>query len=649
MEYLIFSPLSWFVALIIWLVFLTARINRLGDRLEKLAGKDIQRTPSPAPSAPPTVSTPASFFGGTSPITSAPQAPAGAGTPSVLPASASSPREKTSTEETSGRWLGKIGVLAIVLGVSFFLKWAFDSNLIGPMGRIILGLIGGGALVGVGQFLRRKYLVYSDIVTGGGIAILYLTIFAAYAFYHFVGMPVALILMFAVTALSVTLSVLGGTAHLATLGVLGGLLTPLLIRGFGANYGALFSYLALLDIGILGVALFRKWNGLNVLGFAGTALHVSGWIGSYYRDDLLGPVFAFLTLFFFIYLAAGIVHNVLYRRNSTGVELALVTLNALGYGAMSYALLKDSYASIMGFFMLVLALLYFAVSYVAYRMNQSDKALNIYLPGLAVIFLSVAMPLQFSGAWITLAWLLEAAVLVAAGSLTRRHSMNIFAVIVYAVGLVRYFSFDARVGNVLEHTPVFNSQVFLSLVAIAVAYLLGYMFVRHMGEEDAAGRRQAAVVFFVLANILTLYILTSEINVSYAKTLERQRSGFSVMSTDYYEFGVERSERKQAEFRAKEQSYYDAERGTRNRRNTVVSIVWALYAAALTGIGFGAKRRVVRILGLVLFFVTAFKVLVDVWQLGQLYRIISSITFGVIALLVSFAYAKWKDRLKDVL
>jgi uncharacterized membrane protein len=644
--YYILSSGSW----VVWLVFIVVllmmngKINRLSDRLDTLAKGGTAKPPSPAPATPPSLSQVAASFG-TVPSASPATIAAGSASVPVPP----KPAQKIDGEEASGRWLGKIGVLAIVLGVSFFLKWAFDNNLIGPMGRIVLGFMGGGAMVGVGQFLRRKYLVYSDIVTGGGIAILYLTIFAAYAFYGFIGMPVALLLMFAVTALSVTLSVVGGTVHLAVLGVLGGLLTPLLIRGVGENYGALFSYLALLDLGVLGVALFKKWNGLNILGFVGTAIFFTSWTTAHYHPDLLGPIFAFLTFFFLIYLVAGIVHNVLYKKDSTGIELALITLNAAGYGLMSYALLSDKYSSVLGFFMLILALFYFAVSYVAYRMNQGDKALNVYLPGIGVVFLTVAMPLQFSGAWITLAWLLEAAVLVAAGSLTRRHSMNIFAVIVYAVGLVRYFSFDARVGDALTHTPVFNSQVFLALVAVAVAYLLGYMFVRHMGEEDADGRRQGAVVFFVLANILTLYILTSEINVSYAKTLERQRSGFSVMSKVYYDYGVERSERQQAEFRAREQSYYDTERSTRNRRNTVISIVWALYAAVLTAIGFGTKRRVVRILGLILFFVTAFKVLIDVWQLGQLYRIISSISFGVIALLVSFAYAKWKDRLKEVL
>ncbi len=91
--------------------------------------------------------------------------------------------------------------------------------------------------------------------------------------------------------------------------------------------------------------------------------------------------------------------------------------------------------------------------------------------------------------------------------------------------------------------------------------------------------------------------------------------------------------------------YYSNRESTGNRSNTYVSIFWVIYAAILTAIGFGKKLVMARRLGLVLFALTACKVVIDVWSLGQLYRIVSFIVFGIVALVASFAYVKYKDRL----
>lgn len=641
MYYSLGPSLFWIVVFVVGFFYLKGKINTLSERVDKLAKEGGVKTQS--------VSAP-------TPIPSAGVALSPTGEPTVpeqdalaVPVVPPLPKAKADSEETGSRWLGKIGVFAIVLGVSFFLKWAFDNNIIGPMGRIVLGILGGAVMVTIGQFLRKKYAGYSDIVSGGGIAVLYLSIFSAYAFYQFIGQGTAMILMLFITALSVTLSVIGGTQQLAVLGVVGGFVTPLLLSTGKNELVSLMSYLVILDLGVLGVAIFKKWGRLNLLGFIGTALLFFGWFARFYTQEQLALTFLFLTVFFLIYLVAGIVHNILWGKDSTSEELVLVTFVPAGYGLMSYVILDPQYHGIMGFFMLVLSLFYFAVAFVSYRINQNDKLLNLYLPGIAIIFLTVAMPLQFGGVWVTIAWLLEAGLLVLAGNLTRRHSMNVFAVLVYSAGLIRFFAFDANVRDIMSHTPIFNSKVFISLVAIGVAYLIGYMFVRHEGEDDSEGRRHAAIAFVVLANILSLYIVTSEINTSYDRTLYKSRQAFALVEKDYYGGGIERSPRQQAIFEQSRMTNYEKETATRNRRNTVVSIVWALYAVLLTAIGFTLQKRVVRVLGLILFFVTAFKVLIDVWALGQLYRIISSITFGVIALFVSFAYAKWKDRLKEVL
>ncbi len=634
--------LFWVAVFAIAIIYLNNKINRVSARLDKTAGKDKEPARVPDLAEPPSLAQMASSF-------AAPAAPAEYKMPSSQGAASSDHR--INTEEKGGQWLGKIGILAIILGVSFFLRWAFVNDYIGETGRVIIGIIGGIAFVAVGQFLRKKYLVYSDIVSGGGIAILYLTIFAAFAYYHIIqSSAVAFSLMFLITALSVTLSVLGGTQQLAVLGIAGGFLTPLLISVPGNNFGELMGYLVILDLGILGVAIFKKWTRLNLLGFIGTVIWSGIWFGRFYTHAQLSQVFLVLTIFFIIYLIAGIVHNVLWKKESKGEDFFLITFNAAFYALASYVILNPEYHAVMGFFMFFLAVFYFLMAFIAFRMNPEDKTLNLYLPGIAIVFLTLAMPIQFSGKWITLAWLAEAALLTAAGSVVRRHSMNLFGIGVFAVGLVRFFAFDVNVRDILAYTPIFNSRFFLAAAAIAVAYYMGYTFAQHLGNGDDKGRKEGAVALFIVANLLSLFIVTIEINTHYQRSLFTMQNRLGELRNEFYKNGgPELSERGQAEFRAQENASNFEQRSIQNRRNTVVSIMWALYATVLTAIGFGAKRRLLRLFGLILFFVTALKVLIDVWALGEVYRIISSISFGVIALLVSFAYAKWKHRLHEVL
>lgn len=608
-----FGIVGWIVLIFVFF-YLNGRINELTKRLDR--GAPPRHDTAPAPSSP--SSAPVSGWG--VPPTSPPS-------PAV---SGDTTQKKELGEEVGGRWLGKVGIVAIILGASFFLKWAFDSGLIGPAGRIILGAVGGVLLIGIGRYLHKKYLVYSDILSGGGIAILFLTVYAASQFYHFINIPVALFCSALVTFVAIALSVFGGTEHLAAVGVFGGFLTPFLFGFSGDQFQALMWYAFVVDLVVLGAAIFRKWNNLNVLGFLGTVvLFLSSYL-QFYTPDRLGATFSFLTLFFAVYLIASMAHNLVWKKTSNGLDMALITFNAAAYAWMSYDLLDPAHHNIMGLFMLVLCVLYGVLSYVSYRANPDDAALNLYLPSISAIFLTLVMPLQFSGHWITLAWLLEAAALVSVAGKLRRHSMNLIGSIVYGIGLVRFFALDAFSVNLVQYHLVFNRQVFLGLVAIAVAYFIGYLFWRHRDEPDHAGRRQAAALFFVVAHLMTLFVLTTEITRYFGM---QQLSLPPQATTPYYAYNPP-----------------NEVTGTLlQQQNTTVSIAWALYAFVLMAVGFSLKRRLVRILGLILFFVTALKVLIDVWQLGELYRIVSSICFGVLALIASFAYAKFHDRLKQIL
>jgi len=442
------------------------------------------------------------------------------------------------------------------------------------------------------------------------------------------------------------LSAFGGTIHLAVLSVLGGFLTPVLISSGINNALGLFTYLFFIDIGILGIAFFKKWLSLNYLGFLGTIFLFIGWYSRFYSEDQLFVAFAFLTVIFLVYLFTTIIHNVVHKQLSKGEDLFLVTVNASVYGYFSYTLLFPQYHTILGFFAVILAIVYFAIAYGSWKLNPADKLLNVYLPGISIVFLSLAMPLQFSGYWITVAWLTEALVLYYVSFATGREIMRTFGTLVFGVGIFRYFVFDAGI-NAENHIPIFNHQLVIALVAVVVAYLISVIYLRS-GIKIQQTKITAVAVFIILANVLTLYAVTMEIEAYYNKmaiysyfeyNAQVRENQYGAINNPY---ANDRLEKMRTDAGTLSNSF-------NNRKNIVVSFFWAFYAILLLAIGFAIHVSLLRMMGLILFFVTALKILVSVWSLGEIYRIIASIGFGLIALVASFVYAKYRHRLKDLI
>ncbi len=616
------------IAAIVGFLILNGKVNRLQSEIEMLK-KGV--APKPLPSNMPREAAEA-------------EAP-GFSPERLIPVQVPVSTQKIN-EETSGQWLGKIGVLAILFGVSFFLKYAFDNDLIGETGRVMLGVLGGIAFIGFGQYLSKKYFTYAQFFQGGGVGIFYLTIFAAFAYYHMIDQTPAFLLMALVTAFSVILSIFSGTIHLAVLGIIGGFLTPVLISTGHNNLVGLFSYILLLDVGILFVAYFRKWMKLNYLGFFGTVILFTGWFGQYYNSEELGQTMFFLSLFFLVYLFVSVLHHLVRKEDSTNADVLLVTLNAGLYFFASYIILDTEYHALMGFFAAFVALIYFFLGFISKASAPQNKLLNLYLPGIAVVFLSIAIPLQISGYWITIAWMAEACVLFLVSGYANMSSVRTFGVVVYAVSLFRYFVIDFSYSNYYSSTVVFNHRFLTLLLGVAVAYSIASFYNKLSQVEigKSVEYKKVCGFFVVLATLLTIFLGSWEINFYYNQQIALVQKDASVQMESLRQYSG--------------QDYYSSPSyqkistdlretidSLKNEENTAISIFWALYAILMIGIGLYASLRVLRRIGVVFFFITALKIFIDVWNLGPLYRIISSIAFGVIALAASFLFVKYKDKI----
>ncbi|MEK7076834.1 MAG: DUF2339 domain-containing protein, partial [Patescibacteria group bacterium] len=369
----------------------------------------------------------------------------GAVPPEMLPSSSSfePPRESVETKIT-GKWFAGLGILAILVGIGFFLKYAFENNLIGVTGRIILGVVVGLVLLVLGDILSRKekYKQFSFFISGGGLAVLYLSIYAAFNYYHLISQTAAFIFMILVTAAGAILSLKSSGKILAGISLLGGFLTPFLVSTGTDNQIALFGYITVLNLSFLGVSMFKKWNGIYVLNFLGTYATFFSWLASYYAEEKLAPTIAFLTLFFVIFLLAPFLTSILRRIKSENEDVILSVLNAGSYFITAYVLLKPDYEPYLGFFFVLWAALCLAGASLISRSNPEDKTGVLALGGIGLVLVTVAVPVQLSGMWITVAWAVEAALLLWFGFGLKSAGIRTFADIVSAIAVVRLFFFE---------------------------------------------------------------------------------------------------------------------------------------------------------------------------------------------------------------
>jgi uncharacterized membrane protein len=238
------------------------------------ASEEEETTAVPPPIAPPPSEAPASPWEDF--------APAGERSPAVSPPKVSLP--SINWEQFMGvKLFAWIGGLALFLGLAFFVKYSFDNNLVSPEIRVAIGyVIGVGLLVGGLVLAGREYSVLGQTLSATGVLVLYANIFASHAFYHFIGVLPAFALMVLVTAVAFLLAVRLDAQVVAILGLLGGFLTPVLLSTGKDNPLGLFSYIALLDAGLIGVVARKRWNYLVLLAAAGTLVMQIGWTVNFF-------------------------------------------------------------------------------------------------------------------------------------------------------------------------------------------------------------------------------------------------------------------------------------------------------------------------------------------------------------------------------
>ncbi|MDX1404599.1 MAG: DUF2339 domain-containing protein [Woeseiaceae bacterium] len=316
---------------------------------------------------------------------------------------------------TTGNVPVKLGVIVSFFGVAFLLRYAVDQGLIviSIETRYLAVTVAAAALLGLGWKLRQKLPVYALSLQGGGIGILYLTIFAAFRLHQLVPPTLAFSLLVLLTAFSGVLAVLQNSLALATLGTVGGFLAPVLVSTGSGNHVALFSYYLLLNAAILGIAWYRPWRALNVIGFAFTFGVGTWWGYEYYRPELFASTEPFLVAFFLFYQAIAVLFAFRQPPKLRGiVDGTLVFGTPVIAFALQYRLVNDTEYG-LAISAVVLAVLYTLIATWLHRLrNPQFRLLIESFIALGVAFATIAVPLALDGRWSAVAWSLEGAALV---------------------------------------------------------------------------------------------------------------------------------------------------------------------------------------------------------------------------------------------
>jgi uncharacterized membrane protein len=528
-------------------------------------------------------------------------------------------RRESLEEVIGGSWLNKIGIIAIILGMAYFLKYAIDNEWLGEAGRVMLGVVTGLALLFAGEGLHRKqYRSYGLSLAAGGIAILYFSIFAAFNLYSLIPQLPALFLMVLITISAVLTALRHDARVIAWIGILGGFLTPVMLGTGRDNQVGLFIYIALLDLGVLALAYFKHWRILNLLAFVLTQLTFLAWSVNFYAESKLWRTEFFLTLFFFLFAVVSFLYNIVHQKAARFSDLALVFLNGVVYFLSTYALLEPSYFDYLGLCAILMALIHLGLGAVAHQRSPQDKLLFLVFLAMALTFVTLAIPIQLKQNWITVGWAVEAVVLTWIGFHLSESKIRLAAFWVGTPVAIRLLFYDsiwtasARFDG--DFTFLINARAFSFAVGIFAMFAMAYLHTRY--RERLTDRETARITGLVVAaNFLLVFFLTTEIGNYFG--LQHDRAG-----------------------------NYEQRREINNQKQLSISACWAVYSIILVILGVVKKYQPIRVLAIVLFGATIFKVfLLDLSNLERIYRISSFIGLGVILLAVSFIYQKYRNQI----
>lgn len=342
---------------------------------------------------------------------------------------------------TTGNIIVKVGVTVLFFGIAFLVKYAAERSVF-PIELRLTGIaIIGIIMLGIGWRLRDKKTGYALVLQGGALAVLYLTVFSALRLYDLIPPTFAFGILFVFAAFSAALAVLQNSRALAVLALSGGFLAPILTSTGSGNYVALFSYYLVLNLGIFGIAWFKSWRLLNVLGFLFTFVVATAWGVNSYTDADFSKTEPFLIAFYLLYVAISVLFAIRQPVQLKGyVDSTLVFgVPIVGFGLQAGMVNQIEYA--LAWSSIVLAAFYIGLASILWQKLTSEFRLicEAFL-ALGVMFATLAVPFALDATWTSGTWALEGAAAVWVGTRQSRILPRLLGYALQIASAYTYFS-----------------------------------------------------------------------------------------------------------------------------------------------------------------------------------------------------------------
>ena len=414
---------------------------------------------------------------------------------------------KIETEDTESfigtKVISIVGILLMMLGIGYGAKYAIENNLISPTVWIIAVYVLGTALLLMALRLKSKYENFSAVLLSGAMAIYYFTTYFAFAQYDLIAREVAFGMMLIFTVFTVLSALRYDNQIIAHIGFVGAYAVPFLVRGNNENVVALFSFMAIVNVGILAIAIKKYWQSLLYSAFFLTWLIFAKWFLSTYNHSVdLNTAIAFVSIFFVIFYATILAYKLLHSKVFDGGDISLIILNAVFAYSFGLAILSNSISTenYLGLFTLLNGVVHIIVNLTIKRFKEYDKNMHYLTFGLALAFVTIAIPVEFDGSWLALFWLAESAVLFWIGRTQKVRFYEIFSYPLLGVAICSLlYGWGEYYGNLNEFKLFLNVDFLISALFITI---LGVMLIISRKTKEAAFNDYSGVLTWALFTML---------------------------------------------------------------------------------------------------------------------------------------------------
>jgi len=310
--------------------------------------------------------------------------------------------------------INKIGIIITVIGVAIGARYSIEHDLISPLTRIILGYISGIGLLGIGIRLKNNFESYSAVLVSGAVAIMYFITYFAYSYYELIPQLFSFALMVIFTIFTVLAAISYKRQIIAHLGLVGAYAVPFLLSDGSGNAAVLFTYIAIINVGILVISFKKYWKSLYFVSFSLTWIIFLFWfVAAYEIAEHFSLALTFLSIFFTTFYLTFLAYKLLKKEAFNIGDILLILFNSFIFYGIGYAILNNHEigTQLLGLFTIFNAIIHFVVGAIVFRQKLADRNIFYLVVGLVLVFVTIAIPVQLDGNWVSLLWVGEAALL----------------------------------------------------------------------------------------------------------------------------------------------------------------------------------------------------------------------------------------------